>query len=156
MTMYLCARLTVPSMQIQIWLKLSKQLTKSSQTMKTTSDRIDTTESAYKSDPAKLRSTGDIPARPKPCHAQHFKAQNNEAAIGFYRWLARTRRRWQTWINNFESLSFYGDLESALALHYLELTEKPLKVRSYKQLFVTLRSFGLNGSAACVDRTLVP
>lgn len=47
-----------------------------------------------------------------------------------------------------------GNLEEALALHYSELEANPLKVRCYKELFVTLRSFGLNESSQCVDRTL--
>ena len=48
-----------------------------------------------------------------------------------------------------------GALEEALALHYHELSENPLKARLYRELFITLRAFGLNASAACVDRTLV-
>jgi tetratricopeptide (TPR) repeat protein len=47
-----------------------------------------------------------------------------------------------------------GELANALDLHYQELNVSPLQIRHYKELFVTLRAFGLNESAAMVQRTL--
>lgn len=47
-----------------------------------------------------------------------------------------------------------GELNHALDIHYNGLNEAPLKILHYKELFVTLRSFGLNQSASLVQNTL--
>ncbi len=47
-----------------------------------------------------------------------------------------------------------GELNNALSLHYRDLDDNPLKIRTYKDLFITLRSFGLNESATSVQKTL--
>ncbi|MGB0646044.1 MAG: tetratricopeptide repeat protein, partial [Bradymonadia bacterium] len=47
-----------------------------------------------------------------------------------------------------------GELNNALDIHYNGLNDAPLKILHYKELFITLRAFGLNESAALVQNTL--